>query len=246
MSDRVDILGVPLVPWTVDEFTRWVLDAGGGGSAKPVFVTYLNAWCSHVAARDGAYEGLLREADAVYADGQAVVWASRFLGRPLPERVNAGDFINELLREAAGRGLSVFLVGSAAGVAEAAAEAWTAQVPGLRVAGVCHGYWDDDGEAAARQIAEASPDLLLVGLGVPRQEKWAAERLGSLNAQVVWCVGALFEYYGGARARAPVWMRRAGLEWLFRLALEPRRLAYRYIVGNASFVWRVFRARLSR
>jgi N-acetylglucosaminyldiphosphoundecaprenol N-acetyl-beta-D-mannosaminyltransferase len=247
MREPVDFLGVPLVPWTTDEFENWMVDRATDASPqRPVFVSYVNAWCSNVAARDAAYAEILRAADAVYADGQAVVWASVLLGRPMPERVNAADFIVDLCRRFARQGVRVYLLGSAEGVAARAAQSLARQAPGLRVVGAASGYWLDDGAAAAAAIAAAAPDVLLVGLGVPFQEKWAWERRSALNARVIWCVGAMFEYFGGVRARAPRWVRRAGFEWLFRLMLEPRRLWRRYLVGNAVFLWRVLRACLTR
>ncbi|MCX7717779.1 MAG: WecB/TagA/CpsF family glycosyltransferase [Candidatus Sumerlaeaceae bacterium] len=240
MREPVDFLGIPIVPWTTDEFEMWITDrASDTKGQRPVFVTYLNAWCSNVAARDPEYADILRAADAVYADGQAVVWASALLRRPVPERVNAADFIVDLCQRFARAGVSIYLLGSQDGVAARAAEALTRQAPGLRVVGAAGGYWSDNGSAAAAAVAAARPDVLLVGLGVPMQEKWAWSRRPEFHARVIWCVGAMFEYFGGARARAPRWVRRAGLEWLFRLILEPRRLWRRYLVGNAVFVWRV-------
>jgi N-acetylglucosaminyldiphosphoundecaprenol N-acetyl-beta-D-mannosaminyltransferase len=93
------------------------------------------------------------------------------------------------------------------------------------------------------EINAARPDLLIIGMGVPRQERWLWAHWEQLEVPVAWCVGATFDYYAAEFPRAPVWMRRAGLEWLFRLALEPRRLWRRYLIGNPRFVWRVLRRR---
>jgi N-acetylglucosaminyldiphosphoundecaprenol N-acetyl-beta-D-mannosaminyltransferase len=249
--DRIDFLGIPLARITTAGFVSGFLNAivarrPAGEGVRPLFVTYLNAACSNISANDAEYADVLRLADAVYADGQAIVWASRVLGRPLPERVNAADFIVEFCREAAMRGVSLYLLGSAEGVAAGAAAELCRQVPALDIRGAECGYFSDDGAAVTDRIRAASPDLLLLGLSVPLQEKWAISRLDRLGVRAVWCVGAMFEYHAGHRARAPVWVRKAGLEWLFRLALEPRRLWRRYIVGNVVFIWRVVRAALSR
>jgi N-acetylglucosaminyldiphosphoundecaprenol N-acetyl-beta-D-mannosaminyltransferase len=239
-----DFMGVPLVRCSTGEFIGALVGAAAASDrTAPLFVTYLNAWCTDIAARDAAYSAILHSADAVYADGQAVVWASRFLGDALPERVNAADFIADFCRAAGRAGLRLYLVGSEEGVAASAAKALQAQAPGLAIAGAEHGHFDDGGEAAVARIAAAAPDLLIVGMGVPLQEKWAWANRARLNTRAIWCVGAMFEYHGGVRARAPVWVRKAGLEWLFRLALEPRRLWRRYIVGNARFLGRVMRAK---
>lgn len=243
----VDFLGVPLARCTTGEFVgALVAAAAERDRAAPLFVTYLNAWCTDIAVRDAAYSAVLHSADAVYADGQAVVWASRFLGDPVPERVNAADFIGDFCRAAARAGLRMYLVGSRDGVAAAAADALRAQAPGLQVVGAEHGHFADGGEEAVTRIAAAAPDLVIVGMGVPLQEKWAWGNRARLNTRAIWCVGAMFEYHGGARTRAPVWVRKAGMEWLFRLALEPGRLWHRYLVGNAKFVWRVLRAKAGR
>lgn len=237
-----DVLGIPVQAVTVSEFTNWVIAEASTPSSPeqpPAFVTYLNAACSNISADDASYEAILQSADCVYADGQAIVWAARYLGGNLPERVNAGDFIIDLCRVAAARGLRIALVGGRPGVAERAVKVWQAQVPELVIAGAWDGFFDDDGEAVTQAVAASDADILLIGMGVPLQEKWAWLRRDRFGVKAVWCVGALFEYYGEGRARAPVWVRRVGLEWLFRLALEPRRLWKRYLVGNARFVWRV-------
>lgn len=237
-----DFLGVPMLRCTTAEFMSALTErAKVGEPGDPALVTYLNAWCFLVAGRDADYAAILRGCDGVYADGQAVVWASRWRaeGGALPERVNAADFIPDFLHGAAARGLRVRLLGSEPGVAARAAERFRAEVPGLVITGADDGYFTDGGEeAVVSRIAADAPDLLLVGMGVPLQEKWAAANLARLNCRAIWCVGAMFEYYGGARARAPVWTRKAGLEWLFRLVLEPRRLWRRYLVGNAAFILR--------
>lgn len=240
-----DVAGVKVCQVTENEISEWVLNhAALADSPNPVFVTYLNAACSNIAADDADYRRILHSADCVYADGQAIVWAARALGGHLPERVNAGDFITAFCRELAARDLRLALVGGRPGVAEKAAAAWQEQAPNLQVTGCWDGFFSDGGEATAREIAATDTDILLIGMGAPLQEKWTWARRELLGAKVLWCVGALFEYYGEGRARAPVWVRRIGMEWLFRLSLEPRRLWKRYLVGNLRFVWRVARQRL--
>lgn len=238
-----DCMGVPLVRGTTAQFIQALLhEIRRNADRQPLLVTYLNAWCSNIAAGDSEYAGILRRADAVYADGQGVVWAMRVLGTPVAERINAADFILDFCREAAGRGVSLCLLGSEEGVAARAAAKLIDAVPGLRIAAAESGYFEDKtGDAAAARVRASGADLLILGMGVPRQEKWASARLGLFGVKAVWCVGAMFEYYGEARARAPVWVRKIGLEWAFRLVLEPGRLWRRYLVGNFVFVWRVLR-----
>lgn len=242
----VPFLSVPLLAITTRDFIEWVcnLAATSELASPPRVITYLNAWCSNVASRDREYLHLLQQADGVYADGQAIVWASRFLNAPVPERVNAADFIVEFFSECARRGLSIYLLGSEPGVAAAAAAEFKRQVPNLKIVGTHHGYVREHQQQILSDIDCARPDILLVGMGVPLQEKWVWENRAALKTRVVWCIGAMFEYHSRTRARAPVWVRKAGLEWAFRLVLEPRRLWRRYILGNTEFILRVVRAKL--
>ncbi|MBN1868355.1 WecB/TagA/CpsF family glycosyltransferase [Candidatus Sumerlaeota bacterium] len=239
----VTFLGSRLHPVTTRQFIELTVETAVSKSG-PIRITYLNAHCSNLAEDNARYQGILNRCDLVYADGQAVVWAARYLGAAVPERVNAGDFILDFCRACAGKGASLYLIGSAEGVAERAAEDWRHRVPGLEISGTHAGYFGGEDEAViAEKIRSARPSILLVGMGSPRQEEWTMAWAERLQVPVVWCVGALFEYYSGKRARAPVWMRRAGLEWLFRLVLEPRRLWKRYLWGNLRFVRRVLRAK---
>lgn len=243
------VCGVGVARITVDEFIDYVCTQSSGFDEKgqhhqsdaPLFITYMNAACSNISADDPDYLAILRQSHCVYADGQAVVWAAKFLGYGLPERVNAGDFIIDFCRRTLMHGIPVALMGGRDGVAGRAADAWKAQVPGLKIAGTWSGFFEGDGDSVAEEIRRSGAGILLVGMGVPLQEKWAWAQREKLGVRAIWCVGALFEYYGENRPRAPIWMRRAGLEWLFRLALEPRRLWHRYLVGNVRFVYRVLR-----
>lgn len=240
-----NVLGVPVVQITTSDYIRSVIQAAKNISnaqpQTPLFITYLNAACSNIAADDQAYQKILHQADCVYADGQAIVWAARALGSSLPERVNAGDFIIQFCEAMADQGLKLGLIGGRPGVAANAAAAWLTHVPRLQISGTWNGFFKDT-DPTLSTIRQSQTDILLVGMGVPLQEKWAWENRAALGVKIIWCVGALFEYYGEGRARAPVWMRRAGLEWLFRLALEPRRLWHRYLVGNFRFIGRLRQA----
>ena len=230
-----------LAPVTVNEFIDQVLAwaAEGSPAGPPRVISYLNAHTANLACRNAEFRALLERADLRYADGMAVVRAARELGVALPERVNAGDFLPRFLWAAADRGVKVALVGSEDCVVQAAARRLEGAIPGLRFALVHHGHFDAGDGKIVELLRASGADVVLAGMGSPRQEAWALGPGQDCGARVIWCVGALFEYFGGARRRAPVWMREAGLEWLFRLALEPRRLAGRYMIGNAEFLWHV-------
>jgi N-acetylglucosaminyldiphosphoundecaprenol N-acetyl-beta-D-mannosaminyltransferase len=183
------------------------------------------------------HEGLRRayqDAALVLPDGMPVILASRLLGRGLPQRVTGADLVLELFASApAKRGLRVFLLGAGPGVAQRAAERITARWPAVDVAGTYSppfGFEHDPVENAAilEQVASNRPDVLVVGLGAPKQELWVHAHRDKLDAAVALCVGATIDFLAGNKRRAPRWMRQSGLEWLHRAATEPRRLLWRY------------------
>ncbi|MBN1478428.1 WecB/TagA/CpsF family glycosyltransferase [Candidatus Sumerlaeota bacterium] len=238
----VDFLGIPLTAISTEDFTATVI--ARARARQRTRITYINAMCVNTAAETPDYLQTLRTAELVYADGQAIVWAARRLGDGVPERVNAGDFFPAFFQRCTEENLSVFFLGSPPGVAERAAARLCELAPGLRVAGTHHGFLS--GASTPQVIARingSEPSLLIVGMGVPHQERWLWANWDALAVPVAWCVGATLDYYAGEFPRAPVWMRRCGLEWLFRLVLEPRRLWRRYLLGNPRFVWRVMRRR---
>ncbi len=241
--DHVEVLGVPVDRVTeielIQQIVRWVR------SGQRRTVAYVNAHCLNVAFTSEWYQAYLRRADLVYADGQGVVWASQWLGRSLPERINMSSTYGALAEAAGEEGLRVFLFGSRIGVAERAGRRLQEQWPRLQVVGSHHGY--DPAtymEGVTQAIHDARPDIVLVGLGVPAQERWMHEYAAAIGVPVIWGVGAALEYLAGDRARAPYWMRGCGLEWLHRLWQEPRRLWRRYLLGNPVFVYRVLRSKM--
>jgi exopolysaccharide biosynthesis WecB/TagA/CpsF family protein len=187
-------------------------------------------------------------ASLVLADGAPLVWAARLLGQPLPERVAGSDLVPQLF-ETAESPLRVFLLGAAPGVAELAAFQITHQWPAVRIVGTYSppiGFENDplENDHIFATIADAAPDLLVVGLGAPKQEIWVHQNRGQLQSKVAICAGATIDFLAGHRRRSPVWMRRLGLEWLHRLCAEPRRLAGRYVRDAWVFpqlVWRQWR-----
>ncbi|MER6946407.1 WecB/TagA/CpsF family glycosyltransferase [Nonomuraea sp. NPDC000554] len=229
----------PLTEWQVVEWVRGELDAGRGGR-----IVTPNVDICRAAARDVALRELVNSGDLVVADGMPLVWASRLLGTPLPQRVTGADLIWTLSAMAASRGWPVYLLGGAPGAAVAAARELASRCPGLGVCGVeAPPYRFDESRAGLervrRRVAAARPRLVFVGLGFPRQERLIEELRRELpGAWFVGC-GAAIAFAAGQVARAPLWMRRAGLEWLFRLLSEPGRLARRYLVDDLPFALRL-------
>jgi exopolysaccharide biosynthesis WecB/TagA/CpsF family protein len=192
------------------------------------------------------------DASLVLADGMPIVWASRILRQALPERVAGSDLVPRLL-DSARAPLRVFLLGAAPGVAQAAAARITRHWPNVQVIGVDSpplGFENNPQENARilAAIAAAAPDLLIVGLGAPKQELWVHQHRHAIEAKVALCVGATIDFLAGHRRRSPLWMRRAGLEWLHRIGSEPRRLAGRYARDAWIFpqlIWRQWNQRYS-
>lgn len=236
MAAKTHLLGLEIDSLTTEEFLGRLVQFVDEG--RPRQVAYLNADCINKCWDDSEYRETVASSDLVYADGMSVVWASRLFGHPLPERVNAGDLLPDLCRLTIKKDFKLFFLGGEPGIAESAAAKLTRQYPGLRVVGTCHGFHESD-EEVVEQIRQAEPDILLVGMGAPRQELWIQRNLESLGVPVAWGVGGLLDYCADKFSRAPVWMRNAGLEWIYRLALEPKRLWKRYLIGNLVFGFRV-------
>ncbi|MEJ5887577.1 WecB/TagA/CpsF family glycosyltransferase [Pseudokineococcus marinus] len=195
--------------------------------------------------RRPALRGIAAEADLVVADGMPIVWASRVLGSPLPERVTGASLAESLPAAAAGAGRSVYLLGGEEGVAELAAENLSAEHDELRVVGWhCppHGFEEDEREmeAIVADLRRAKPDLVLVGLGFPKQERLIGVLRAALpHAWFIGCGGAL-TFLSGRVSRAPRGLQRSGLEWVHRLVMEPRRMARRYLVDDLPYAAGLF------
>ena len=177
-----------------------------------------------------AYSG----ADMILADGHPIVWASRLLGRPLPERVPGSELVPKLFDSFDKQGnLKVFLLGAAEGVGARAAENMKAQWPNVETVGVYSppmGFQNDAAECdnILALIADCKPDVVVVGLGAPKQELWIAAHADRMHAKVALCVGATIDFLAGEKKRAPVWMQKCGTECLHRMCTEPKRLVKRY------------------
>ncbi len=187
-------------------------------------VVTINPEFTIAARHNRRFYQVLRNADLALADGIGIVWAARLLGDRLPERVGGIDLVERLAEHAARDGYRIFFLGAAPGVAEDAAAALTGRYPGLRVAGAFAGSPMPEETAAIRAlIGVARPDILLVAFGAPAQDLWIAENQAAIGVPVAIGVGGAFDFLAGRIRRAPRWMQRIGLEWLYRLARQPAR-----------------------
>jgi exopolysaccharide biosynthesis WecB/TagA/CpsF family protein len=233
----IPLLGLRLVNLSRDEAMDWLCERIA--MAQPTRIAFLNAHYANVAAADPQYRAALASSDALLPDGSGVALAARMHGTPLAANLNGTDLVPALCGRLAAMGRSVFLLGGQPGVAEAAAAKLMALYPGMRIAGTRHGYFTTGEEAELVADVNASgADVLIAALGAPKQDVFLARHAESLDASLTIGVGALFDFLAGRVSRAPEMLRRAGLEWTWRLAQEPGRLARRYIMGNPAFLAR--------
>jgi exopolysaccharide biosynthesis WecB/TagA/CpsF family protein len=210
---------------------------------EPAFVVHANAHTLNLAYDDPEYAEVLRRADLVLNDGKGVMLAARIKGERLPADLNGNMFTPLMLQKAAAEGWRVFFLGAGPGVADRAAEVLLRRFPGLEICGTRDGYFSSDEEAISA-VKQAETDVLIVGMGNPLQERWLDRCLASTGARLGIGVGAFLDFITGTVPRAPRWMNRMGIEWLHRLAKEPRRMWRRYIIGNPRFISRVVRERV--
>ncbi len=243
-APSVPVLGVPIQRLTyADLLARldaWIAGHRSGDPARQVCT--VNPEFLVDAQRNPAFAAVLREADACVADGVGVAWAARRAGSPVPERITGSDGIYRLCAHAAVAGWRVYFLGAAPGVAEQAATILRTRYAGLQVAGTFSGSpaaadWVD----IEQRLHAARPDLLFVAFGHPKQDLWIAAHKHELPSAVALGVGGAFDFVAGVTPRAPVWMRRAGIEWLHRLITQPWR--WRRMLKLPLFVWLVLTQR---
>jgi N-acetylglucosaminyldiphosphoundecaprenol N-acetyl-beta-D-mannosaminyltransferase len=245
---RVRILDMPFDNISRAEAAAIVEQFAQGDRARMVCTP--NADHVMLIRRDAVFRRIIERADLVVSDGMAVVYASRLLGTRLRENVGGRLLMLAIAARCAARGLRVFLVGGrTAADAERAGRRLVDQFPGLSLAGTytppfMADFEGAEGERMLAAVNVASPDVLFVCLGTPKQEKWIAQNLARLHVRVSMGVGAALDLLAGRIPEVPGWMTRVGLEWLFRLAHEPRRLGRRYLIRGPAFIALVLRERL--
>jgi N-acetylglucosaminyldiphosphoundecaprenol N-acetyl-beta-D-mannosaminyltransferase len=244
----VRIVGLSLQAGRFDEAVNVLIDAAH--ARRRIRGHFCTAHTAVEANANPALMAALRSADLVLPDGMPLVWIARRRGQKEAERCAGPDVMVAVCDRGRAAGLSHYFVGGAPGTPEALASSLADRYPGLQVAGTHSPPFRDASPAEdaslVAAINAAGPDVLWIGLGTPKQDLWAAEHAAILDAPVILTVGAAFDFHSGRLRRAPHWMRRVGLEWLFRLAMEPRRLWRRYLLTNARFVWLVVREEIAR
>jgi exopolysaccharide biosynthesis WecB/TagA/CpsF family protein len=234
-TQRTRLFDLDLIKTSRRHAAEEIVDMAASGECATI--QFINAHCVNLAQRDADYRQALDHADYLLPDGSGMAIAARLADESLGENLNGTDLFPEICRHAARRGQSIYLLGGKPGIASAAARTMCALHPELRIAGTRHGFWSlQDEEAMIADINASGAAIVMVGLGVPLQEKWIARVRDRLSARIVMGVGGLFDYYSGAIPRAPAAVRAAGCEWAWRLLQEPRRLFVRYVIGNPLFL----------
>jgi N-acetylglucosaminyldiphosphoundecaprenol N-acetyl-beta-D-mannosaminyltransferase len=240
-SCRITLVGLPIDNVTMTAAVARIVAAAQTAQA-PRQVAFVNADCVNIAFRNSRYARVLRRASQVFADGVGMKIAGRVLHRPVVDNVNGTDLFPELCAALSDTGLSLYLLGGRPGVPEGVAEWIVARYPQVQVAGLRHGYFTPAEEPEViRAVAESRAEILLVAFGEPRQSLWIADHLAALKTPVAIGVGGLFDFISGRVPRAPLAVRRLGLEWAYRMYQEPGRLWRRYLIGNTVFLARLAR-----
>ncbi len=224
--DEVTLLGLKIDRVTVDDALQIIEDHIARHAV--CHVVTCDASMVVLAREDAELKQIVNNAELVTPDGSGILWASRLLGKAITQRVSGVDLVAHLCRLSAEpeKGYRVYFVGAAPGVAEQAADNLRLRYPGTQIVGTRHGYFKPDEEqSVADEIAAAKPDVVLVAFGIPKQEKFITKYKHAIGASIYIGIGGSFDVYSGLVKRAPVWMQNAGLEWVFRLAQNPKKIS---------------------
>lgn len=247
MKELVDVLGVNITDVTLDEAAERLETLIRGEPRRTHAVYFVNAHTLNLATEDPEFRDVLGEADLVFGDGTGVRWAARFSGVRLADNVNGTDLMPHFLRKTAGRGYRYYLLGATDDTIARAADVARRRFPGWELVGRRHGYFGDPAQRrdVIRRINDAKPDLLLVGMGNPLQERFIHEHRAALRVPLCVAVGGLFDHWAGNLRRATPFVRRLGFEWLQLLMQQPHKLG-RYALGNPKFLARAVRWAVDR
>ena len=242
-----ELFGIRVETAPPAELLRRILGYAERGERRRV--SYVNAHVLNQSQSNPDLRRALQASDLVYCDGYGVRLAAGLIGLTVPYRMTGADWIWGVAALCQESGRSLYLLGSDPGASAEAAAVLRRWYPRLEVRGTHHGYFglgSPHSDRVLEHIADHKPDILLVGMGTPAQELWVDANYDKIDASVVWTVGALFDYVAGRMPRAPHWIADNGLEWIFRLAVEPRRMWRRYLLGNPTFLYLVLKERRRR
>lgn len=237
MNNRLEILGVGVDRVTSSEALERIAAfiAESRETGKTHQIVTANAEIIYQASKNDKMREVINNAQMVTADGSGVVWASKQLGEPLAERVTGIDLVNSICAASAQHGWKLYILGSAPGVADTAAKNICDKYPGCNIIGTHHGYFDAaEEENILAELRELKPDVLFVALGAPKQEYWIADHLADLGIPVGMGIGGSMDVLSGNVKRAPEWMQKLSLEWLYRFLIQPSR--YKRMLALPKFM----------
>jgi N-acetylglucosaminyldiphosphoundecaprenol N-acetyl-beta-D-mannosaminyltransferase len=241
--ETLEVLGVPVGVFTRTELTAMFLRILE--SQQRGWISYVNVHTINLAYSIGWFKKYLQDSVLTYCDGQGVRVGAALLGRRIKERIVFSDWIYDVCTIADQTGIGVYLLGAEDIVLEKAKINLLKYYPSLKISGSHHGYFtSQEAPSIVHLINRSGADILIVGMGMPKQEKWILENFDQLQPRLILNAGSCFDFIAGTKKRCPSWMGKVGLEWLFRLVLEPRRLWRRYLIGNPVFIYRIIKARL--
>jgi len=236
MSGRIEMMGCFIDNLSMEETLQKI--EGFIRSGRPHQHVAVNVDKLSKASKDPELRRIINECALINVDGVPVVWASRLLGKPLKERVAGVDLFDSLVKRAAAKGWRVFFLGAEEAIVQGVKRLYENRLPGLQVAGVRNGYWRAEEEAkVVKLIADSRPDLLFVAISSPKKERFLGRYQAEMKVPFAMGVGGSFDVVVGKVKRAPIWMRRCGLEWFFRFLQEPRRMFKRYFIDDTYFFW---------
>ncbi len=246
ITKKSDLLGIPVDAMTMEETLGLIQDTIQQG--ERISHVVINAWTMVAMQKDEDLRKSVTSSDLISADGQSIVWACRFLGDPLPERVPATEVMENLVALAAEKGFKCFFLGAQEEVVQKVLQIYSEKFGDEVIAGYRNGYFkDEDEQEIARQIADSGANILFLAMPSPRKENFIynnSEILSGLNYNLG--VGGAFDVVAGVTKRAPQWMQRNGLEWFYRFIQEPRRMWKRYFIGNFQYIFLILGAKFRK
>jgi len=243
---KIDVLGINVTTASLKELNNEVRIILKSRGRK--IILYVNIHGANIAQKNEWLFKLFNDSDLLLCDGAGILWGSGILGPKIKERISLTDWgwiLSGILEET---GHSLFLLGSTNDILEKAVKGLLKRFPGLNMSGFYHGFFNYEGKdnyELINRINSSGTDVLLVGMGMPRQEKWILDNAPKLNVKLIVSCGAAFNYFAAVQKRCPLWISRIGLEWFHRFLHDPVRLFPRYFPGNFIFLMRIFKKKIS-
>lgn len=243
--ERISLAGLRVDDINMQELHAYIESTVSEG--KKANILHLNIHGACLAWREKWLMDFMGSAQLVFCDGDGIRWALKLLGQPVPPKITYDRWVWQLCEFAASKGFSFYFLGGKPGVGKEASERLKNRYPSLKIAGEHHGHFDHQGpenQKIVDEINRLKPDIIIVGFGMPLQEKWLLENRDRVDARVFLTGGAVFDYAAGKFKRAPEWMIKSHLEWLFRMLYDPKRLFKRYVMEIPYFFYRIFKEKL--